>query len=192
MNQEFAFKKTFLLSLVISLSVSALIGVIIFLFGEIGELEFRLLMTTLAIGGYSLTGLCCAALYEKKKIALVSVSGMIVSVLGFIFTFLVIWEIVDGHLESIIMDVVTFIILSISLAHASLMLLMTPKTSLVRWSLSFTLIFIAIVTLMLLYIVVFDVHKLGEFYFRLLGAFGILDVLGTLATPLLHRAYNEG
>ena len=67
MKQNFDFKKIFLITMVISLSISALIGIFVFLLGDFGETDFKLLMTTLTIGGYSLTGLCCSVLYEKRK-----------------------------------------------------------------------------------------------------------------------------
>ena len=61
-------RKTFLITMIISLSISALIGIIIFLFGDFGDSEVKILLTTLSIGGFSLTGLCCSVLYEKKNI----------------------------------------------------------------------------------------------------------------------------
>ena len=50
-------KKIFLITLTIALSISALIGIYIFVFGNFREIEGKLLMTTLAIGGFSVTAL---------------------------------------------------------------------------------------------------------------------------------------
>ena len=92
MKQNFNFKKTFLITMIISLSISALIGIFVFLFGDFGETEAKLLLTTLTIGGYSLTGLCCSVLYEKRKFTPLAISGMIISTVGFLFTVMVIWK----------------------------------------------------------------------------------------------------
>ncbi len=187
MEQNFNFKKTFLITMIISLSISALIGIFVFLFGDFGETEARLLLTTLTIGGYSLTGLCCSVLYEKRKFTILALSGMVVSVIGFLFTVLVIWEAID--LDYSWKALIIFIVLATSTAHSCLLLLIKSDKSLVNGSLSATIIFISIVALMLI-ILVLGEFDIGEFYFRLLGVFAILDVLGTIVTPILNKVYS--
>ena len=89
------FKKYFLRTLVIALSISALIGIFIFLLGDFGETEFRLLVTTLTIGGYSLTGLCSATIQNRKEFKVFSTIGMLVSILGFLAAIVAIWELIS-------------------------------------------------------------------------------------------------
>jgi hypothetical protein len=188
MEQNFNFKKTFLVTMIISLSISALIGIFIFLLGDFGETEFRLLMTTLAIGGYSLSGLCCSVLYEKRKFTPLALSGMVISIIGFLYTVLVIWEAID--LDDSWKALIIFIVLAASTAHSCLLLLIESEKSLVNSALSATIIFISIVTLMFVIIVLNGFDDVGEFYFRLLGVFAILDVLGTIVTPILNKVYS--
>lgn len=178
------FKKYFLRTLVIALSVSALIGIFIFLVGDFGETEFRLLLTTLTIGGYSLTGLCSATNQKKKDLKPFSLVGMLISIMGFVITLGSIWEIIDFN--DIWKTMVVFIILSVAIAHISLLLLISPKTDSVRYSLITTIIFISIVALMLIKSTMTEFEE-TEFYFRLLGVFSILDVLGTITTPILNK-----
>lgn len=86
MKENLHFKKTFLITMIISLSISALIGIVLFLLGNFGQMEFQLLGTALAVGIYSLTGLCCSVLYEKRKYSFLALSGIIASVIGFLLT----------------------------------------------------------------------------------------------------------
>ena len=76
------------------------------------------------------------------------------------------------------------IILSASIAHSSLLLLITSRKTIVNVSLMLTLLFISIVALMLIILVLSRFDMNFEFYYRLLGVFAILDVLGTIVTPI--------
>jgi len=190
MEQNFNFKKTFLITMIISLSISALIGIFVLLVGDFGEIELRLLLTTLTIGGYSLTGLCCSVLYEKRKFTPLAFSGMVISVIGFLFTVLVIWEAIDIGNDFTWKALLIFIILAASTAQSCLLLPIKSDKSLVNGSLSATIIFISTVALMLIILVLNEFGDVGEFYFRVLGAFAILDVLGTIVTPILNKVYS--
>jgi len=176
--------------MIISLSISALIGIFVFLLGDFGETEFRLLMTTLTIGGYSLTGLCCSVLYEKRKFTPLALSGMIISIIGFLYTVLVIWEAIDFDNDFTWQALIILIVLAASTAHSCLLLLIKSEKSLVNGALSATIIFISIVALMLIILVLNEFGDVGEFYYRLLGVFAILDVLGTIVTPILNKVYS--
>ena len=175
--------------MVISLSISALIGIFVFLLGDFGETDFKLLMTTLTIGGYSLTGLCCSVLYEKRKFTSLALSGMAISVIGFLYTVLVIWEAIDLYNDLTWRVVAILIVLAASTAHSCLLLLLKSKKTLVNSALSATIIFISIVALMLT-ILVLNELDVDDFYYRLLGIFAILDVLGTIVTPILNKVYS--
>jgi len=190
MGQNFHFKKTLLITMIISLSISALIGIFVFLLGDFGDTEFSLLMTTLTIGGYSLTGLCCSVLYERRKFIPLALSGMAISIIGFLYTVLVIWEVFDLYGDSTWKALIIFIILAASTAHSCLLLLIKSEKSFVRIALSATVIFTSIVAIMFIILVLNEAHDMGEFYFRLLGVFAILDVLGTIVTPILNKVYS--
>ena len=53
-----------------------------------------------------------------------------------------------------------------------------------------TIGFISIVAVMLIFLVLEIIDEPGEYYFRLIGVFAILDVLGTIVTPILHKVYS--
>jgi len=191
MEKQFNLKRTFLLAMIVSLSISALIGIVIFLLGDFGETEGRLLMTTLTVGGYSLIGLCCSVLYERKTHNWLAVSGMVLSVLGFLFSVLAIWEALDMESETTWKGVFMLLILAFTAAHISLLLLIRSDSGLVKGALAATVTCISIVAGMLLWFTWtgFDIEE--EFFYRLLGVFSILDVLGTIVTPILHKVYSK-
>ncbi|MDQ3017093.1 MAG: hypothetical protein M3R25_10310 [Bacteroidota bacterium] len=183
MNQ-FNYKKYFLTTLVGALSISALIGIYIFLVGDFGETEGKILATTLSLGGFSLLGLACAASINKPKLRTFSKAGMIFSVIGLLLTISIIWEILDP--DDTWMTTVMFLILSFSFAHVSLLLLISPKTKGVKIVLTATIVCIGIVAVMLIK-TTFNEFNDGDFYLRLLGVFAILDALGTITTPILNK-----
>lgn len=184
-TQEFSIRRVFLVSFIASLSISALTAIFVFLLGDFGVTEAKLLFTTLTIGGYSLTGLCSSVLYDRRKYIPVAFSGIIVSVLGFLITVGAIWGAIDLH--DTWKSVLIFIILAFSIAHSSLLLLAGSDKNLVSVSLIATIGFIIIVALMLIYLVLVRLHDVGEIYYRLLGVFAVLDVLGTIVTPILKK-----
>ncbi len=188
MEGDFNFKKIFLITLIISLSISALLGIIIFLIGEFGHTQTRILLTTLTIGGFSLTGLCCATLLDRKRFSIFAIIGMIISVLGFLFTTSLIWEIIDWDSSNVISrTVIIVIVLAFSTAHASLLLLIKSDKTLVNVSLSTTLLFLSLVALELIILVINEFGNVENVWWRILGVFAILDVLGTIVTPILLK-----
>ncbi len=185
MEENTSFKKVFLITMIISLSLSALIGIILFLIGDFGEIESKILFTTLTIGGFSLTALCSSALYDKHRYVAFSSLGMIIAVIGFLSTTTAIWEILD--FDDIWKMIIISIILSASIAHSSLLLLIKSEKTIVNVSLVSTLLFISIVAIMLIVLVLSEFDLDFEFYYRLLGVFAILDVLGTIVTPIILK-----
>ena len=187
-NTDLNYKKFFLRTFIIALSISAFIGIVIFLVGDFGETEMKVLGTTLAIGGYSITGLCSSTIHNRNEFRSFSVIGMLISVFGFFFTITAIWEIID--FDRFWQILVIFTVLAVSVAHVSLLLQIRPKTNNIKYSLIATIIFISIVALMLIKSAI-NKFEDSEFFFRLLGVFVILDVLGTIAISILNKITDK-
>lgn len=183
--QKFSLKRILLISLIASLSISALVAIFVFLFGDFGETEIKILFITLTIGGYSLTGVCSSVLQDKGKYISLVYSGIAVSVLGFLLTAGAIWEAVD--IENLWQLIIVLVILAVTIAQISLLLLAESAKGLMNTILLTTIIFISIVAMMLVWLVVVEYDGVGEFYFRLLGVFAVLDVLGTIVTLILRK-----
>ncbi|GAA4270652.1 hypothetical protein [Hyunsoonleella aestuarii] len=60
------------------MSISALLGIVVFFVGDFGETEMKVLGTTLAMGGYSKTGLCSSAIHNRNEFRSFSIIGTIV------------------------------------------------------------------------------------------------------------------
>ena len=131
---------------------------------------------------------------RKEKYIQFSVFGIITSILGFLAAILLIWEFVDleGNLGLTGWGelLLTLIILTTSTAHSCLLFLIKSKKSFVKNTLFATIGFISIVAVMLIFLVLEIIDEPGEYYFRLIGVFAILDVLGTIVTPILHKVYS--
>jgi hypothetical protein len=143
------------------------------------------LLTTLAIGGYSLTALCNSVLWEKKPNHLMALLGMIVSMLALLVTVATIWEITG--LNDYWKPCLSLMVLSVATGHASLLLATcdSPNSG-VRIALLLTITFIGSVAGIFLYMI-FNVNLLGTEIYRLLGVVAVLDALGTLVTPILKK-----
>jgi len=181
-------KKIFLICIIISLILSALIGIFVFLFGEFRRVEVRLLLNTLAIGFYSLSGLSCSAIIEKHRFRTFATLGIIISACGLLYTSLYIWEGID--IDNGWKPLIIFFVLAFGVAHICPLLLIRSKIPLVNFSLVATIICISILDFMLICLILDD-FNMNEFYFRLLGVFAILDVRGSIVTPIMHKIHSK-
>lgn len=178
------YKRYFLISMISALVISALIGIYIFLFGEGMELEMKVLATTLCIGIYSLLGLCNAALQTKKGMQYLSLSGIIVSLIAFIISLVAIW--IETEARDIWREAAIAFVIATMFAHVSLLLLIKHKSSLTKYPLIITMLFIVAVGIMMINGIIGDFDQ-SDAYFRIMGVFAILDVLGTITIPLLNK-----
>ena len=177
------FKKYFLISLILALSISALIGILIFILGDFNDLQIRILLTTLSVGAFSLTGFCCSLIYNREELQLLSIIGMLASSVALLLSIVAVWG--EPNMDEFWKLLFTAITLAIAFAHVSLMLLVRPKSVLVKYLLYATIFFIGLVSIILISLVVVDDFE-NEIAWRVLGVFGILDALGTVVTPIVN------
>src|ERR1700722_4828206 len=85
------FKRSFLIALIVSLVLSAIAGIIIFLLGTFDDLEFRILLTTLVISVFSITGLINASLLDRKSFMIYGFFALAVSIFAALLLLLCIW-----------------------------------------------------------------------------------------------------
>ena len=99
-------KQIFLYTLIGSVAISALIGIGVILFGNFGEFEVRVLMTTLTVTVTSILGLACGVYIETGRGRTLPIIGIFLSIVSAIMLFFVIWDILDDS-EVFIKSVVT-------------------------------------------------------------------------------------
>jgi len=119
-------KRTALQILIGSVIVSALLGIWALLVGEMGELQVKVLLTSLCISGASILSMACAAAWDKGRWPLLPRVGMGLAIGGFAYLIVLIWAEAEG--EAVWKTAATLLILATGAAHASLVGLARLKT----------------------------------------------------------------
>ena len=172
-------KRFFLIALIGSLLVMAATSILIFLFGSFNEVEIRILLTMASISAASLLGI----LFSKIKTDYVRILGITIIVIMFAVTVGTIWEILDG--EFFYKGFMTSIILLVLLIQSPWIL--RPQTNKTLRSVAIgTFVSASIVALMVIQLIL-DFVDFNEFYFRLLGVFAVLYLLGLILSPILKK-----
>ena len=184
-------RRAAIIAIVASLAISALLGIIALLSGEFGQVQSKVLLTTLTVAGFGTTALCHLAVVSRR-VRVVGFVGIGASVGAAICAFVLIWvewstwwEQTEWWLKSLAI----FSIVAVSLAQANLLLLLAWRPQpLIRISLAVTLAAVAIVAVMVALPILTDGNipgDAGDSYWRVFGVIAILDALGTIALPIL-------
>ncbi len=186
-------KKGILYLLIATFSISALLGIGIIILDLWNELTLKVMLTTLTIFGFSVPALCCATLRDKTDEKVFPIIGIVTSIIGVLYTLLLLWEIIDYDFlgeTDVYKWLIEFIILSASFGHISLMLLINSNDNTVLMTRNGTIIVsIALDFLLTFLIFIPDFEDLVVWQFYAILA--ILIVLGTIVTPILKKARNN-
>lgn len=178
-----------IIAIIASLSLTAIIGIIALLSGDFGETQGRILLTTSLVAGLSILSLCHLAVVGRA-VRVVGFAGITVSAIALALGLILVWT------DSGVFDLSEVwrwfgvaSVIAVSLAHANLLLLLgARRRAVIRWGLWLTLATIAIVAVMIVLPILTEGKIPGEqadSYWRLFGVVAILDVLGTIAVPVL-------
>jgi hypothetical protein len=182
-------------TVIISLVVTALIGIYTIVGGEFGETQGKVMLTTLAVAGFSILALCHLAVFGRdvKVFGWVGIGTSGVA-LGLAAT-LIWWNWSDMMYQpsdlylNLTKSFAVSALVAVSLAHANLMLLL--QNSSLRWirtALSVALVFITIVPALVLPVILtdgtFPPMSFQDVYWRFFGVILILDALATIALPV--------
>ena len=180
---EIPLKQVLLRILVGALVLSALVGIYAFLFGEFGETEIKILLTTMAISYFSVTSLACAAAFERDGVRLLTIPGLITGVVGFLMFVPGIWaEWFES--EPYAKTMIVLGIFSFSFAQACLLSLATLERRF-QWVLYAAFGSIFALASLISGMVIFEVGD--EWLFRFAGVLGILDGCATVSLPALAK-----
>jgi len=172
-------------SMIVLFLVAGVFGAVFFLVGDMGDIAFKTLMTVLALFVFSLFGLASSKILQNRDYSrYLAIVGLVFSSIALILILLTIWKVFDSNTTVFKMISLTSIV-SFSIAHLSLlpgkMRLMGTKVAYFS-----TMVLIVVVASLLIYLVLV-LGDVSDVYWRFLGFFGILDVSGTIVTPLLRR-----
>ena len=177
-----------LLAILASLVVNALIGIAIVLKGDFGDTEGRLLGTTIGLALFTVLAIPSTVQLGRSTYYALSGFGIGTSVIAFFLAVDAIWS--DGAFEDDVLTklMVTFGIAAFASNHAALLLLATATRLAVRVTLVVTIILLVVIAATL--IASLWTEDLPKGLARLLTVFAILDVLGSLAVPMLSKLYR--
>ncbi|ALE84005.1 hypothetical protein XF36_13335 [Pseudonocardia sp. HH130629-09] len=179
-----------IVAVVASLLVASLCGIGALLGGGFGDLQARIVATTLIVAAFGTSALCHLAVVPRA-VRLLGFAGLAASVVAAGAALWLVWsgdELFEGDNDgSVLKTLLVATIVAISLAHANLLLLLAERRrTVIRTGLGLALAAIAVVATMLALPVITDGAVGGrEWYWRWFGVAGIVDALGTIALPVL-------
>lgn len=174
--------------MICSIALSALMGIWAILSGDV---EYRVLGTTLTVVGTSILGLACGAFLEtprSRKIPLivVPVLGIILSVLSALITIWMIWTETSWRSEVVWKTLLISSIFAFSLAHLSL-LSIAQLSRRFRWAIVTAYVVILALASIISYILIFEPPSQDTIVLRLIGVLAVIDAAITVMIPIFHR-----
>lgn len=179
-------RKIFLISMIVLFIGAGLVSATFFLVGELNETALRIIGTIGALFVYSLMGLASSKILERKSpLRYLSLVGLFFATVSLALVLPVIWNLLDTS-DSTWKAIAISSIVSFAIAHISLL---SGRMKHVATKIAFfiTLGLIVVVAGLLIYMVVADLRNSDAAFWRFLGFFAILDVAGTIVTPLMRK-----
>lgn len=180
----------FIRILIFSLILGSVLSIGIFLFGEFGRTERRILWTIGSLGLFSLIGLCSSIIYESgadQKLHRyhreLAITGMCSASVAFLISLLAIWEV--GEMDYLGKPMIILVVLGVAVAHTALLMRLRVDHHLVHRLRRVTYWMICLLAFLIVFGVIFEIFEWQE-YWRIIGVIAILDVLGTILVPILH------
>ena len=177
-------KKILILSFIVFLSVTGLLGVTAIISGKFDVTTVRILVTTAAAAFYSLIGLTCVAQLGRKT-EVIGKAGLLFCGVALMHAVFTTWTSSTGI--NVIQNRLSLFIIGLAIGHACLMLLVKPRSGVVS-----TIIFVAIGSVVLnTAIAVGSVYLAGSSSFQLMGIIGIIATFATIAAPALNLSFPK-
>lgn len=166
-----------------SIAVNAAIAIYALLSEDFGNVEGKILLTSLGVSGASVLALACGPARERRRLGPVPAAGAALSIAGFALLVAGIWN--EFEIVPLWKTAGTLIAFATALAHASVLALcrLAPRYA---WTFgaSFVLALALAAAVSLGICGEFD----DEWYWRAVGVASVLLAAFTLAVPVLHVA----
>lgn len=192
-TKGFVYRRMFLISLIACLVFGALTAIYSLTTSSFGSNQATILLTTVSLGTYSMTGLCCATLIGHPQYNILGRMGIAISMIGGLWAFvtnlflLAAPEVFEGG--ALLQGRLSFLVIAVAFAHSALLLRINTTNTTVQNIRYLTLGIIALFSVVLLgYIMAPENFPKA---WRLFSVIAVLNVLGTVATPLSHAATKE-
>ncbi|MEK6889410.1 MAG: hypothetical protein AABW80_04880 [Nanoarchaeota archaeon] len=186
-------KRFFMFTLIGSLIVCALVAVITVLVGNFNEVTGKVLFTLFMVVVHSLVSLAFIWNNERQhtfdKLEFFINVLFIIIVLSFLTSIFGIWDLISEEMVSNLYA--TYFVIGFASLHGDILSKALNKEGYIDIIIYLNYVFMAIVVLMLMPVIYIDnaTNALGEFYFRALGAAGIIDGTLSILTIIFYRLY---
>ena len=179
-------KKVALWFLIVSVAISAALGILAILTGNFGDFEMRIILTTLTISAASIGALAAGALWEGRGQKELPLLGIALSVVAALLIITGIWF--EPHSEQYWKFTASTGVLAAATTHACLLSLakLAPRFA---WARLVTLT--AVYTLAVLIVMTIYFEPTGDLGFRLIGTVSIIVAALTIMTPIFHRLSRD-
>lgn len=187
------FKKFFLFNLIGSLIISALVAVVTVLIGEFNEISARILLTLAMVIIHSLFSLVFIWDDEKQntfeRLAFFINVLFLLIVVSFITSLFGIWKIIPAATVWNLYQ--TYFVVAFAALHGDILSKALRKENFMDLIVYVNYIFMIIVVLMLQPIIYISgaFQQLGEMFFRILGAIGIIDGTLSILVIIFYKLY---
>jgi hypothetical protein len=171
--------------LITSVSLSALLGIGIILFGSFGELEMKVLLTTVAITCMSILGLACGASLEAGDGKYLPGAGIILSIIAGVSWIILIW-VEQAIGEFFAKSVMSTTILAVGFSHLSLISLARLDQRF-KWAILSVFVCVTCLVAILLGLIWMTNTFEGDLTFRILGVLSIAVSALTIIIPVFHK-----
>ncbi len=166
-----------------SIAVNAAIAIYALLTKEFGDLQWKVLITSLCVSGASVLALACGPARERRRLGPVPLAGGALSIVGFALLIGAVWN--DFDSKPLWKAAGTVIAVAAALAHASVLALCALAP---RFAWTFQVAFaLGLVNAAAVSVAICGEIE-NEWYWRSVGVAAVLLAAFTLAVPVLHVA----
>lgn len=169
-------------ALIISVVVSAAMGIFALLVGEFEETQGKLLATSLSVSGAAIVAMVCGFAWGRGRLGLIPPTGIAAGICGFGLLITSTW--LDVESEIFWRSTSTVLVLAFAATHACVV---SPLGLFGRFRWIFGATYCLNALLSTLVIVAIHIEPEWDEYWRLLGTVVILLVATTIAIPVLRR-----
>lgn len=175
-------KKIALWFLIISVSLSALLGIFAILSGTFGQFEARIILTTITISAASICALAAGALWESRGSRTLPRIAVVLAILAAVLIIIGIWVKISS--EEFWKLNATVGVLAIATAQACLISLarLAPRFA---WTRTVALLGIVFLAASIILTIWGEINEEG--FFKAMGATAILVAAMTIMMPIFHR-----
>lgn len=175
-------KRIALWFLIVSVSLSALLGIFAIIRGNFGDFEVRVILTTVTISAASICALAAGALWESRSARTFPALAVALALLAAALIIIGIW----GRISTTAYwkFSVSVGVLAIACAQACLISLARLATRF-AWTRTITMIAIFLLAALIIFAVYGEVKEEG--YYKAMGATAILVAALTIMMPIFHR-----